>query len=482
MHWPWAVADPPGGVPSAADGTSPASRHRSRRGWHRRFGARLRHSLRLKLIALFLLFAVLMSAAFIGGMQRALSWGWREAARPMITDYVDRLAAEIGSPPDVARAQALADRLPLTVRIEGPVVNWRSDAQDASNARALRGWRRSAGIGSERDRGFPSLLTRTSADGHCIAFGLGEWSAQQRSHAIGWITLGVLLMLTALAYLAIRRMLEPLGDIRAGAERFGRGDFAQPIPVRRRNELGDLARRINTSASQLHGMLEAKRALLLSISHELRSPLTRARLNAELLPTDASHDQRLRAALLRDIAEMRDLIDALLEGERLASPHAALQLGATDIAALAQAVIDDRLLPGAVPPVRLIVDGPLPSAIALDAARIRVLLRNLLVNALQHGRATRPPELTLHAEAGELQITVRDFGPGVDTALLPRLTQAFLRADNARQRATGGVGLGLYLCRLIVEAHGGTIEARNAAPGLEWLARLPIRATTDSQG
>ena len=476
----------PSGPPREAADACQASQRRSRHGWHRRFGAKLRHSLRLKLIALFVLFAVLMSAAFIGGMQRALSLSWREATRPMITDYVDRLAAEIGSPPDVARAQALADRLPLTVRIEGPMINWRSAPQDERSAQQPRGWRRQGGSGPEHDRGFTALLTRTSADGHRIAFGLGEWSAQQRAHAIGWITLGVLLVLTGLAYVAIRRMLDPLSDIRAGAERFGRGDLAQPIPVRRSNELGDLARRINRSASQLHGMLEAKRALLLSISHELRSPLTRARLNAELLPTDAKNDERLRAALLRDIAEMRDLIDALLEGERLASPHAALQLGATDIAALARAVVDERVPSDAgsdaPPPVLLIIDDTLPIAMALDAARIRVLLRNLLVNALQNGRAAQPPELTLRAEARELQITVRDFGPGVDAALLPRLTEAFLRADSARQRATGGVGLGLYLCRLIALAHGGTIEARNAAPGLEWLVRLPIRVITDSPG
>ena len=465
--------------PAARDAL-PSTADRSRRAWHRRFGAQLRHSLRLKLIVLFLLFALLTSIAFIGGMQRAVSSGWREAARPIIADYVDRLAAEIGSPPDIAKAQALVGRLPLSVRIDGPAVNWASgSAQD--RLEQPRGWARDGELGNERS--FTSLLTRISADGHRITFGLGDWPLQNRSHRIGWITLAVLLLLTALAYLAIRRMLKPLNDIRAGAARFGRGDFTRPIPVRRRDELGNLARRINASAEQLHGMLEAKRALLLSISHELRSPLTRARLNVELLPETDRNDARLRAALLRDVAQMRDLVDALLEGERLASPHAALQLAPTDVSALARSVLrelGDDLVPslaagnneGALP-IELLIEGDLPP-VMLDAARIRVLLRNLVRNALQHGAAAgRRARVMLAMQADALVIVVRDFGPGVADDQLARLSEAFFRADQARRRSTGGVGLGLYLCRLIAQAHGGTLTARNAAPGLEWTVRLP---------
>ncbi|MEO8247963.1 MAG: HAMP domain-containing sensor histidine kinase, partial [Burkholderiales bacterium] len=477
--------NPPKATPSAdgeADRAAPLaharSTHRQRHAWHRRFGSRLRHSLRLKLIVLFLLFALAMSAAFIGGMQRAVAWGWREAARPVLADYVDRLAAEVGSPPSVAKAQALTERLPLSVRIVGPAVNWSSQPERSGSGDRHWGRRHdhSGPEEHESEQGFSSLLSRQTADGHRISFGLGDWSTQRGSHRTGWLTLGVLLLLTALAYFVIRRMLRPLNDIRAGAERFGQGDFATPIPVRRDDELGDLARRINTSAAQLHGMLEAKRALLLSISHELRSPLTRARLNAELLPESQDHE-RQRTALLRDIAEMRDLIEALLEGERLASPHAALQKAPTDIAALARDVVreltDAHPFPAPPPaneaavnkpPVRLIVQNEL-SQVLLDAARIHVLVRNLVDNALRHGAAVVPAEITLRGDDDALWLTVRDFGPGVAEDQLPHLTEPFFRADQARQRATGGVGLGLYLCRLIAEAHDGTLEARNAKPG-----------------
>lgn len=81
-------------------------------------------------------------------MQRAFSTGWRDAARPIVSDYMDRLAAEIGSPPDIARAQALVARLPISVRISGPTVNWDSHAErtrrgwldDKSDGHESRGW------------------------------------------------------------------------------------------------------------------------------------------------------------------------------------------------------------------------------------------------------------------------------------------------------------------------------------------------------
>jgi signal transduction histidine kinase len=75
-------------------------------------------------------------------------------------------------------------------------------------------------------------------------------------------------------------------------------------------------------------------------------------------------------------------------------------------------------------------------------------------------------------------LAVRDHGPGVDDAQLPLLAQAFYRPDSARQRATGGVGLGLYLCRLVAQAHGGSMTIRNAHPGLEIVVRLPLRSAT----
>jgi len=435
--------------------------------WHQRARLALRRSLRWRLVLVFLVLALALTVTFIGGVQKVVATGWREAARPLLSDYVDRLAEEVGSPPSTERAQALVRRLPITIRIDGPQVHWES------HPGLLPGPPPAAWRGRDDMHG---LLQRTTADGHRLEFGLNVMAWERRPR-VAWLTLGALLLLIALAYLYVRRLLRPLDDIRAGAQRFGAGAFDQPIPVRhahKPDELGQLAATINTMGADIHQMLEAKRALLLALSHELRSPLTRARLNAELLP-DTAEAQAPRLALLRDLGEMARVISDLLESERLAAPHAALHREPVDLAALAHEVIaglGDRH-PGASA-IRVQAP-PAPPPLPLDRARMRLLLRNLLDNSLRHSEpGAPPPELHLRWQDEAVEIVVRDHGPGVPPEHLAQLAQAFYRPDSARQRATGGVGLGLYLCRLVAQAHGGRLELRNAEPGLEARVVLPF--------
>lgn len=442
--------------------------------WHQRARLALRRSLRWRLVLVFLVLALALAVTFLGGVQKALSVGWRAAARPLLIDYVDRLAQDVGSPPSIARAQALVQRLPITLRIEGPAVNWVSHPE-LPRPEWVRGATGREPPWRNGDDG-QSLLRRTTADGHRLEFGLHVLGWEQRPR-VAWVTLGVLLLLTALAYLYVRRLLRPLDDIRAGAQRFGAGAFDQPIPVRhahKPDELGQLAATINTMGSDIHQMLEAKRALLLAMSHELRSPLTRARLNAELLPETAEVESQ-RQALLRDLGEMARVITDLLESERLASRHAALHREDVDLVELANEVIaelGDRH-PGA--DVIRVQAPPAWPLLPLDRARMRLLLRNLLDNSLRHSDpAAPPPALHLRRLGEAVEIEVRDHGPGVPPEHLERLAQAFYRPDSARQRTTGGVGLGLYLCRLVAQAHGGRLELRNAQPGLEARVVLPV--------
>ncbi|MEI8158198.1 MAG: HAMP domain-containing sensor histidine kinase [Burkholderiales bacterium] len=436
------------------------------------------HSLRVRLVALFLLLALAMTTIFVIGMQRALSIGWRDAARPLVVDYVDKLAADMGSPPRIEAAQALVQRLPLSVHISGPLVNWRSNPNEPDYDRRLRDSTADANSWSNE---APRFFERTTVDGHRIRFGLSVQAWHDRPRFIGWVTLGLLLVLTAVAYSRVRRMLRPLDDVRAGAQRFGAGDFAKAIPVRHAHhpdELGELATAINTMGADIHQMLEAKRTLLLAISHELRSPLTRARLNTELLP-ETPELQPSRAALLRDLGQMRDLVADLLESERLASPHAALHREPTDLAALVAEIVaaPGGALNDAQNDAPKILQNLQPNVhvLQLDRTRMRLLLRNLLDNALRHSvDASQPPVVLLAQTAdGAVQITVRDFGLGVPDDQLPQLAQPFYRPDSARSREGGGVGLGLYLCKLVALAHGGSFAVRNAQPGLAVCVTLP---------
>ena len=474
-------------------------------------------SLGARLMGLFVVLAVAVAITFMLGMHALQRVGLHEYLRPLVANYADTLVAEIGSPPDVDRARLLTQRLPLRIRIEGPSVNWDSADEPPPPPSGETGLTRSPRHpvvtlangdplplvlpGPRRpphasfDRGAsdapprlgprvaphylslnadidPSMwrVVRRLPDGHRIVFSLADMSHETRAEHVGWVTLAVLLLLTAFAYAWVRHMLRPLAALREGAVRYGQGDFSQPIVPRNRDELGDLAEQINAMAARLHHMLDAKRQLLLAISHELRSPLARARLNAELI--DESGE---RSALLRDLGEMRDLITDLLESERLADVqaggHAALQTEPSTLSDIVHEQCDAQAAAGVL---TLGVDETLP-ALPLDRARIRLLLRNLVDNALRHGSESgQAPVVSTAGTPQQVQLVVRDFGPGMEESQLQHASEAFYRADSARLRSTGGVGLGLYLCKLVAEAHGGTLTLRNAHPGLEITAALPL--------
>ncbi|RZI62699.1 MAG: HAMP domain-containing histidine kinase [Rubrivivax sp.] len=292
----------------------------------------------------------------------------------------------------------------------------------------------------------------------CAVIGI-LWASMQVEYGLLW-AVPLLLLVTGLAYGGIRHMVGPLRELAAGAEAFGRGDLEHRVPIRHRDEIGDLAHRFNQMAEDIQAMLDGKRALLLAISHELRSPLTRARLHAELVDEGAS-----KASLLDELAQMRELISALLESERLGSGHRALQVADCDLGALAR----EQDQPG----VALRVDRDLP-VLKLDRMRVQLLLRNLVHNALRHNDPEVGPVMVTVVRDGDgATLTVRDHGAGVPPEVLSQLGQPFFRPDEARARSEGGVGLGLSLCRLIAEAHGSRLVLRNAQPGFEAVVRFP---------
>ena len=269
-------------------------------------------------------------------------------------------------------------------------------------------------------------------------------------------------------YLAVRRLFYPLEDIRQGTRRIGEGQLDYRIPVRRQDELGRLSERINRMADQVKGMLDGQRQLLLAMSHELRTPLTRARLALEFI-----HDKDVRSHLEYDLSSMERMITELLEGERLNT-----QVGRMSRSRVNLNKLMAEVLRGDFPNDRHRVSLSVPPATAqlsVNAARLRMLVRNLVENALRYNpRDGMPVELSLRMEDGAAVIRVQDHGPGIEPEHLERVTGAFYRADPSRGAGTGRHGLGLYLCRLIAEAHGGEVEvASPPGSGACITARIP---------
>jgi signal transduction histidine kinase len=202
-------------------------------------------------------------------------------------------------------------------------------------------------------------------------------------------------------------------------------------------------------ADDIEQMLEAKRQLLLAISHELRSPITRANVALSLMDSSV-----LKQGLVDDLNEMENLIHELLEAERLKSKHHVLNLTENSLNTFIQCVIkrhfpDDN--------IKQQLENTLPN-IPLDETRIKFVLKNLLDNALKHQKTNHLAiKISTQVDHKTIKLTIKDHGSGIATQHIPHLSEPFYRADPSRQRKTGGYGLGLYLVKLIIEAHGGEL-------------------------
>ncbi|HBE93254.1 MAG TPA: hypothetical protein DDW55_12315 [Gammaproteobacteria bacterium] len=426
-----------------------------------------RHSLSGKLLLLFIIMAVIF-VMFVGsGIRHAFQGHFKDNIRPHINQYLEYVQADIGIPPDRDRARELADRLNIEIQIFDRKGEWSSGGRRADLAKLE--------IEGEYIANGKEFFHVEDDDRHYLMLRDGDTTLlfnvpglrDQRKGVKGWIPLLILLLILLVLYHATRRLFAPLDVIQEGVRKFGDGDMAHRIDIRRKDELGELAGSFNTMADDIQQMLDAKRQLLLSISHELRSPLTRARIAAEMLD-----DNERKAEIIQDIHEMESLIEELMETERLSSRHMRLNKAHHDVISLMHDVISTYFSDAGI---TTYFPGS-PVMLDVDAARIKLLLKNLLENAVRHSPDNAlPPELRLCLDERKALITVIDYGVGVEADHLPHLTEPFYRVDSSRQRETGGYGLGLYLCRMIAEAHGGklVIESKPGR-GTTVLVELPV--------
>jgi signal transduction histidine kinase len=383
---------------------------------------------------------------------------------PNVERYLDYLISDIGNPPNLLVAQRLADELPFEIRIEGQGSQWASNPA----IKPISSYRFEAApppydnVHYGHQRRTELLLIKRDGLQYLFVVEDGFRRGAERRHGLLFVGLAAILLML---YLGIRRLFRPIGAMSEQVRRIGEGDLQQSIEVESKGELGLLAAGINRMSRQIKSMLESKSGLLFAISHELRSPLTRMRVNLELLD-----DEDLRRKLIDDTREMEALIGAILESEKLSSGHAPLSLGQLQLAELVEEVVANH-------PQRNRIDMRLtPVELAVDELRCKLLLKNLIDNAMQYSREPDARiEVDLQREPNAAILRVVDQGIGIAAVDIPRLTEAFYRPDSSRQRNTGGYGLGLYLCQLIVDAHGGVLRIESEpGKGTRVVVSLPV--------
>jgi two-component system sensor histidine kinase BaeS len=277
------------------------------------------------------------------------------------------------------------------------------------------------------------------------------------------IVLCAALVGTALLTVWVVRPIERLTRATAGL-REGR------VPVEGRGEVAQLARTLNELSEDVNRTEELRRRLLHDVSHELRTPLTAIRGKIEamqdgLLQADAESLAALHANALhlgRIVDDLQEL--SLAEAGELRLERGSLDVGrevAALLASVAYECVDSEV-------------GDVPTVLA-DQARLRQVLTNLLDNAVTHSPAGGRVRVGARSLDGMVEVSVHDEGSGIAAADLPHVFERFYRGDPARNRSTGGAGLGLAIARQLIEAQGGSIRAESEpGNGTTFRFTLPV--------
>ncbi len=431
-----------------------------------------RRALSVRLLSLFLVTGILVVVVI--GFMFGGAWRYRfeDQVVPHLEQYVAYLRADIGVPPDLEAAARLARDLPVDIAISGEGVRWSSlpTYPDENSLLFDHEHRIGSGVVQIGEYGRRGYVARWNSDGFDVLFLAEAATLDDRGAPARWLTIVLVLLILGGVFYLIRRMLRPIEALDDAVARFGAGDLDARANIRRRDELGALASSFNRMANEIQLMLEAKRELLLAISHELRSPLTRANVSTALV-----EDPERRRQLQHDLDEMEKLIGELLEAERLNVRHAPLNLEQVPLDELVAELVREQF---AAQPLQLQIRGS-PIMMRLDAVRISLMLRNLLDNALRHNRGNRGPVvLAIEPEPDHVTISVTDHGEGFSEPELELAGEAFWRRDRGRSRTRGGFGLGLYLARRIAQAHGGDLQIESrAGEG----ARISVSIPRDAQ-
>lgn len=375
----------------------------------------------------------------------------------LVDEYAHAFAA--GSP-DLAAAREAARRLDVDIRYEGPRGTWTTSAELPAIADVRNG--RLTGPSAGR-----SYQTEAAPDGGTYLFSWNFGRANRAVHnKLLWLLLFLMISVVLVTYAFQRRLLRPVRWLDEGVAELSSGRLDVHVPVRTRDEFGILTEAFNRMAERVSQMVQARDQLLLDVSHELRSPLTRLKVALEFLP-----EGEQRAGMAADIDEMERMVSELLELERLREGRGVRMVRQDLLPILREvaAAFCDRP-PGVrefVTESEIIAD--------IDAERMRTVLRNLLENAFKYSLPdSRAVELSTSQSGDKIVVRVSDDGPGIPESDLDNIFEPFFRVDRSRSKSTGGYGLGLSICKRIMEAHGGAITVeRNPGRGTIFLLILP---------
>jgi len=288
-----------------------------------------------------------------------------------------------------------------------------------------------------------------------------------------WALLG-LGVTTACWWPLLRSLTRSLGRMEQATSQIAEGRFSTRLGIARLDEVGRLSTSIERMAARLGALVTGQKRFLGDTAHELRSPLGRMQVALEILDTRVPEPERAYVHDLKDDVEaLSRLTDDLLQYARAELADRAVALAAVNVADAVTRAVSRESQSGVTFDVRV----PANLTVNADPLLLDRAIANLLRNAVKYAGGAGPVEIVASSGTSTV-IAVSDSGPGVASESIERLFDPFFREDVARNRKTGGVGLGLAIVRSAIEACGGSVSCRNRQPhGLE--VRLVFPRMTD---
>ena len=289
-----------------------------------------------------------------------------------------------------------------------------------------------------------------------------------------WLATTILVILVSAACWLplIRGLTHSISQLTAATGAIAEGKLETRLTLRRRDELGQLSEAINRMAERLSGFVHGQRRFLSDIAHELCSPIARIQVSLGILDQRAQDNQKKYVdGVQEEVEHMSGLVNELLLFSRAQLNTPTTPLTRVNIAETVRRVLGREVGEGAHAETHL---DERTEVLAHPEYLFRSLA-NVVRNAIRYAGECGPIVISAQEKDGMVSITVADNGPGIPEAELESVFKPFYRPELARQRETGGVGLGLTIVRTCIEACGGAVHCRNRSPkGLEVEIKLPI--------
>ena len=272
------------------------------------------------------------------------------------------------------------------------------------------------------------------------------------------------IIISLISFLLARTLSRRLDKLRQATQKLAAGDLNSRVNITGKDEVSSLANDFNQMAEHLQLMLKSQRQLVSDVSHELRSPLARLRVALELAERSET-PKKMLSRIEKEADELESLVTDLLSLARIESSQFVLEKKPLSLCDLLQKIIEDANFEGNKQQKKVLLQHCDKAVINADPVLMRSALENIIRNALHYTASKSEVIVQLIQKQNSLLISIEDQGAGVPKDKLNKLFEPFARVSEARDRKTGGFGLGLAITGRVIHAHGGKVWAENKPEG-----------------